>query len=71
MGGKIRMAFSSLYIVFGLAFLSMGFNLMVDQFSIQLEHVGKKLGLVKEHAHEQGEAKSNLQNKVRRQIANL
>lgn len=45
--GRIKLVISCLYIVFGLAVLSMGFNLMVDEMISKFKWLGRQIGIIK------------------------
>ncbi len=44
--GTIKLAVSALYIVVGLAVLSMSFNLMMEEMIAKFEWMGRKLGII-------------------------
>lgn len=44
--GNVKMAVSCFYIVFGLAVVSMSFNLMMEEMIAKFQWLGKKLGII-------------------------
>lgn len=66
--GKLLLAASALYIVLGMSFQAMGFNLVVDEFVSRAKNAAYKLGLMQENAKRRKSC-CNLEDYVRRQIA--
>jgi len=46
MTGKFKMIFSMAYILFGLACISMSFNLMMEEMIAKFSWLGRKLGII-------------------------
>lgn len=52
--GRLKLVVSSLYIVFGLAVLSMSFNLMMDEMISKFKWLGRQMGIIKKlEAHKE------------------
>ena len=50
--GEVRIALTSLYLLFGIAMICMAFNLVQVQVINNVENMGKQLGIIKDDRYD-------------------